>query len=84
MKKSELNTLVVAYREEIETAAQFVDDDELSVSMKALYPQWVAGILVQVNTKWRYNDILYKCLKEHVTDQLLPPDTEEEYWLRLG
>lgn len=89
MKKSELMTLTVEYREEIETAAQYVDDDNVAVSMKALYPEWIEGILVTVGTRYRYtsqtsDNILYKCLQEHITDSLLAPDIDPEYWEMLG
>ena len=89
MKKTDLMTLTVEYREEIETAAQYVDDDSMAVSMKALYPEWIEGILVPAGKRYRYSsqtvdNILYKCLVEHITDSLLAPDIEPEYWELLG
>lgn len=49
--------------------------DEQALSAQALFPEWKIGIEYQIGTRLLYNDVLYKVLQTH---------TSQETWIPVG
>ena len=63
----------IAYRQKIETAAKQLDD-ELALESVELFPKWRAGIEVSVGDRYQYNEVLYRCVQAHTTQEQWTPD----------
>lgn len=68
-----------AYRRSIEQAAA-LQSDEQALENIYLYPQWEANMVVQVGERYRYGDILYKCVQQHITQSDWTPDKTPALW----
>ena len=71
------------YRKSIEDAAA-LQSDEKALDNIYLYPLWQAGIAVAVGERYRYGDILYKCLQAHTTQDEWTPDITPALWAEVS
>ena len=69
MKRSE----AMAYRAKIEQAAVLLDDATALESV-ALFPSWRSGISVTTGERYKYNEVLYKVVQSHITQEDWTPD----------
>lgn len=51
-----------------------------ALSMKGYYPEWKAGIAVQVGQYYRYNGKLYECDQQHTTQDNWRPGNQTALW----
>lgn len=47
--------------------------DEQALSAQALFPEWKVGIEYQVGARLLYNDVLYKVLQVHISQETWTP-----------
>lgn len=71
------------YRKKIESAAE-LQDDEHALDSIYLFPQWKEGISVEVNTRYRYNDELYRVVQSHTTSTEWTPDITPALWTKVS
>lgn len=57
------------------------DTDALNVS--SLFPIWVNKKTYQTSERVRYNNILYKCLQGHTSQDDWTPDVAVSLWVRI-
>ena len=69
----------IKYRHTIEAAAA-LQTDEAALDNIYLYPKWDTGIAVGVGDRYRYEDILYKCVQSHTTQADWTPDSTPALW----
>ena len=61
-------------RKDIETLANFADDETAGKNVWA-YGKWETNTLYKVSDKRTYDNVLYKCLQEHTSqDSWIPPE----------
>ena len=54
--------------------------DENAVKVIDLYPVWTVGIAVAKDSRYQYNDKLYKVVQAHTTQADWAPDTTPALW----
>ena len=79
MKRGE----AIAYRKSIEQAAS-MQTDEQALENISLYPSWTEGIQVSVGDRYRYSDVLYKCVQAHTTQADWTPDKTPALWTEVS
>lgn len=79
MKKSE----AINWRRKIEGAASYQPDD-VAVESVDLYPLWRAGIAVNIGERYRYNEILYKVIQAHTTQEDWTPDVAVSLFVEVS
>ena len=57
------------------------DTDALNVS--SLFPIWVSQKTYQTSERVQYNNILYKCLQGHTSQDDWTPDVAVSLWVRI-
>lgn len=70
-------------RTEIETLASFADDTTAEEHAWA-FPAWATGIAYVVGQRVRYNDLLYKCIQAHTSQDDWTPDAAVSLWVRTS
>lgn len=78
MRKSE----ALRIRANIESGAQSLDDKS-ALETVSLYPVWRTGIAYAVDFRVRYNDILYRCLIAHESQETWTPDVSQSLWTKV-
>lgn len=68
------------YRSQIVLAAKLQDDSSALESIW-MYPEWSDGLSVNAGDRYRYNEILYKCVQQHVTQSGWEPDKTPALWV---
>lgn len=68
------------YRASIEQAAA-LQSDEAALDNIYLYPNWEADKDAVLGIRWRYNDVLYKCIQPHKTQSDWTPDVTPALWV---
>lgn len=71
------------YRKKIESAAELQDDAHALDSIY-LFPQWKENLSVVVNTRYRYNDELYRVVQSHTTQADWTPDVTPALWTKVS
>ena len=79
MKRSE----ALSYRSKIERAAKLLDD-ETALDSVDLFPSWKAGIQVNIGERYKYEDVLYKVIQAHVTQEQWTPDITPALFARVS
>lgn len=69
-------------RKQIESLAETLED-ESALQVMELFPNWITDISYEVGTRVRYNDILYKCLISHTSQETWMPDASPSLWTRV-
>lgn len=77
-----LTELAYKLRPFIEKAAQFLDDTD-SLEATQLFPMWKANTVYEVGSKVRYNDILYKVLQNHTSQETWTPDNSPSLFAKV-
>ena len=70
----------LAYRHTIENAAA-LQTDEAALENILLYPNWEPDKDATLGIRWRYNDVLYKCVQPHHTQADWTPDKTPALWV---
>lgn len=65
IKKTDLIELLVEARVNL--------PDEKALKFKAMYPHWKAGMDVKAGQRYQYEDVLYKVLTDHTTQETWTP-----------
>lgn len=63
-------------------AMQITDDAE-SLEVKYLYPEWRSGKTYDAGYRVNHNDILYKCLQPHTSQDTWTPDASPSLWAKV-
>ena len=63
----------------IEKAATFADD-QTALESVWMYPAWKPGMVYAVDFRVRYNDILYRCITAHESQETWTPDVSPSLW----
>lgn len=66
----------------IEKMAKELDDEE-ALNGKELFPEWKVEEAYSAGDRVRHNDILYKCLQAHTSQESWTPDTAVSLWTRV-
>lgn len=63
--------------------AMQIEDDAQALEVQFLYPEWKSGKDYAAGYRVNYNDILYKCLQEHTSQDNWTPDTAPSLWTKV-
>lgn len=66
----------------IEKASQSLDDCT-ALEAVTLFPKWSVSIDYSVGDKVRYNDVLYKCLTSHTSQDTWTPTDSPSLWTKV-
>lgn len=58
-------------------------DDETAEQNANVFPSWAVGIEYAVDYKVRYNDVVYKVLQSHTSQEDWTPDTAVSLYVRV-
>lgn len=58
-------------------------DDETALEVKILYPIWKENKMYVEGCRVRYNDILFKCLQSHTSQDTWKPDVSPSIWSKV-
>lgn len=58
-------------------------DDETALEVKILYPIWKENKTYEEGCRVRYNDILFKCLQSHTSQDTWKPDVSPSLWTKV-
>lgn len=72
----------LAYRNKIESAASYLPDEE-AVNSVALYPVWESGKSYITGQRMRHNNILYKVLQDHNSQEDWTPDVSPSLFAKV-
>lgn len=59
-------------------------DDETALTVKSLFPEWECGKLYAVGERFVYNDILYKVITEHTSQDDWTPDVATSLYVVIN
>ena len=75
--------LAIKLRPFIEKAAMFLDDIDALEAIQ-LFPRWSGdGVGYFIDDKVQYNDILYKCIQAHVSQEGWTPIAAPSLWAKV-
>jgi hypothetical protein len=57
--------------------------DDMALQVPNLYPTWKAGISYKTDDRVLYNDILYKVLQTHTSQETWTPDTAPSLFAKV-
>ena len=63
----------------IEKAIESLEDEDALEAVE-LHPAWRPDTEYEVDTRVRYNDVLYKCLQAHISQDAWTPDVAPSLW----
>ena len=66
----------------IEKASQSLDDST-ALEAVTLFPKWSLSIDYSVGDKVRYNDVLYKCITSHTSQDTWTPTDSPSLWAKV-
>ena len=69
-------------RKIIENLSSTLEDDQALDSIE-LFPLWKKDITYTLGTRVRYNDILYKCLQDHTSQENWTPAAAPSLWTKV-
>lgn len=69
-------------RATIEGLAEYMDDTAALESVE-LFAEWKPGTTYEVGTRVRYNDLLYKCIIAHTSQESWNPEDAPSLWTRV-
>lgn len=71
-----------ALRNMIEKAAVSLDDSDALEAVE-LFPNWTEEGVYEVNDRVRYENVLYKCLQNHMSQSSWTPQYSPSLWVRV-
>jgi len=66
----------------IEKAALFLDDVDALEAIQ-LFPQWEPNISYEIDNKVRYENVLYRCLQSHNSQESWTPNVASSLWAKV-
>ena len=78
MKKSDARKIIAAIVKLRESVS-----DELALSVPMLYPAWREGVEYVVDYRVLYNDVLYKVVQTHVSQETWTPDVSPSLFAKV-
>lgn len=63
--------------------AQEIEDDEVALQVKVLYPLWKENKSYEKGCRVRENDILFKCLQDHESQNGWQPSMAPSLWAEV-
>ena len=67
----------------IEKAAMFLDDEDALEAIQ-LFPHWSSeNVGYFIDDKVQYNDVLYKCIQAHISQENWTPDAAPSLWAKV-
>jgi hypothetical protein len=70
-------------RELIEQATISLSDEDALQGVE-LFPAWKAGFAYELNSRVKYNKILYKCVQAHTSQSDWTPDVTPALWTKVS
>ena len=70
------------YRAIIEQAMQSTTDD-VALTAIPLFPVWMSGIEYTLDQRVKYNDVLYRCLSAHTSQDDWMPEVAPSLWAKV-
>lgn len=64
---------LVRLRQIIEQAMAFIEDEATAIEGTPLFPEWRPEVAYVVGTRVKYNDVLYKVLQDHTSQETWTP-----------
>ena len=71
------------FRRAINYASNFLDDTQADEHAE-LFIKWQSGVDYKVGDRRRYNDLLYKCVQAHTSQDDWTPDVTPALWARCS
>ena len=71
-----------ALRPMIEKAAASLSDEDALTAVE-LFVSWTPNVSYVVDQRVRYNDVLYKCLQDHTSQDTWNPEDAPSLWARV-
>ena len=69
-------------RQQIESLAETLEDDK-ALEVSELFPIWTIDIFYEAGTRVRYEDVLYKCLISHTSQETWTPTETPSLWAQV-
>ena len=66
----------------IEKAAFFLNDED-ALEAPNLFPNWAADTQYEVDVRVRYDNVLYKCLQAHTSQEAWTPVAAPSLWAKV-
>lgn len=70
-----------AFRKKVEELAQNITDEEADENVN-FFAKWEVGVEYVTDTKVRYNDVVYKVLQDHTSQEDWTPDVAVSLFVR--
>ena len=58
--------------------------DNQALKYRAIYPVWAVGIAVAKDSRYQFNNKLYKCVQAHTTQADWAPDVTPALWVKVS
>lgn len=70
------------YQDSVLISLEYLTDEQ-SLTVAVLYPEWMSGKEMKTGYRCRYNDVLYKCLQDHTSQDDWKPDVTPSLWAKV-
>lgn len=70
------------YRAIIEQAMQSTTDD-VALTAIPLFPVWMSNVEYTLDQRVKYNDVLYRCLSAHISQDDWMPEVAPSLWAKV-
>ena len=69
--------------EAIKTATSYLTDEQAE-TVTTLFPKWETGKAYELGDRVQYNELLYKCVQAHTSQDNWTPDQTPALWVRTS
>lgn len=70
------------YHDSVISALGYLSETQ-AMTVSVLFPEWVPGTEIKTGCRYRYNDVLYKCLQDHTSQDDWKPDVTPSLWAKV-
>ena len=70
------------YHDSVISALGYLSETQ-AMTVSVLFPEWVPGTKMKTGYRCRYNDVLYKCLQDHTSQDDWKPDVTPSLWAKV-
>lgn len=70
------------YHDSVISALGYLSETQ-AMTVSVLFPEWVPGTKMKTGCRYRYNDVLYKCLQDHTSQDDWKPDAAPSLWAKV-
>lgn len=70
------------YHDSVISALGYLSETQ-AMTVSVLFPEWVPGAEMKTGCRYRYNDVLYKCLQDHTSQDDWKPDAAPSLWTKV-